>query len=170
MNRKVTTLSVKVINLLNEQIQHELANYSIYMTFASELSLLGYKDGEKYYLCRAHEEKKHAQMIMHYMRLNDAPVSIKTIDIPQYDIVDISIPFIETVNREIFTTEKLNECYEAGIEGKDYAFTAWLANGLLKLQVEDEEPESRIALSIINGEGSDLGKMSAILELVEKEC
>ena len=166
LNRKVTTLSTPVINLMNEQILHELANYSIYMNFSSELSLLGYASGEEYYYMRAQEEKKHAEILMEYMNQNDAPVKIKDISVPQYEINEIIDIFKFTVEREIFTTEKLNSIYEAALENKDYAFITWLGNGLLKIQVEDEETESRMALNIMQGDDTILVKLEAVRDLL----
>lgn len=168
MDRKVKTLGDDIVDLLNLQIEHEFENYFIYLNFASQMSLKSLKQGEEYYRIRAEEERKHAFMIIDYLIKNDGKLEITKVEnkILKTELSLLSI-FELTLEREILTTEKLYYIWEEAKNNGEIGVCSWLESGLIRIQENDEEPESRDALKIISmGSSSDLLKIEKIRELL----
>lgn len=167
-NRKLCLISKEVGDLLVKQIAHELKNYTLYLTFANFFETLGFLSLSEYFKKRAEEEDVHHKWCVSY--LNDADfkfvypgVEENKLELSTFDYIK---PFTETVNREIETTQMIYNIYETCISQKDYMTASWLLEKLIKEQIE-EENTSRMALTIISEEESDIYLRSAkILELL----
>lgn len=158
MDRKEKTISQNCEKMINNQIIHEFENYFIYLNFANELSRQGFLDGESYFKFRAEEELKHAHMLIDYLTKNDGVLNINEIKNPiaepekGHTLKEI---FQLTLDREILTTKKLIEIWNEAANNNMIGLRNWLENGLIKIQEDDEEPESRLALTIMKEESSD---------------
>ena len=158
-SRRKCTLSSVMVEMLVKQMSAELANHSLYRTFANYFDVEGLPKLATYWLGRAAEEYLHHEWIYKYLTTNDA---IKV------NIIDRVMPFAATVDREIETTMGINRIVDQAQKEGDWATFQWL-NGededegrLVKEQVE-EESISRTILDMAKEEGSWLRKQSTIL-------
>lgn len=160
--RTISSLKKEIAEILVIQIAHELYNQNLYKTFANYFGVKGFLKLEEYYLKRAHEEYNHSEWIREY--LNDCDVIFQY---PQIDKVEVTInnliePFILTVDKEIDTTDKINEIAIKALSLPDLATFNFLQK-LISEQIE-EEKISRTILSIAKMEDTWLIKEKIILD------
>ena len=165
--RAISPLKKEMAEILVLQIAHELYNQNLYKTFANYFGVKGFLKLEEYYLKRSFEEYNHSEWIREY--LNDCDIVFQY---PQIDKVEITInelidPFLLTVDKEIDTTDKINEIAVKALSLPDLATFNFLQK-LISEQIE-EEKISRTILSIAKMEGSWLRKEEAILDYYNKD-
>lgn len=165
--RAISPLKKEIAEILVLQIAHELYNQNLYKTFANYFGVKGFLKLEKYYLKRSFEEYNHSEWIREY--LNDCDIVFQY---PQIDKVEITInelidPFLLTVDKEIDTTDKINEIAVKALSLPDLATFNFLQK-LISEQIE-EEKISRTILSIAKMEDSWLIKEEAILDAYNKD-
>lgn len=165
--RAISPLKKEMAEILVLQIAHELYNQNLYKTFANYFGVKGFLKLEEYYLKRSFEEYNHSEWIREY--LNDCDIVFQY---PQIDKVEITInelidPFLLTVDKEIDTTDKINEIAVKALSLPDLATFNFLQK-LISEQIE-EEKISRTILSIAKMEDSWLTKEEAILDSYNKD-
>lgn len=165
--RAISPLKKEMAEILVLQIAHELYNQNLYKTFANYFGVKGFLKLEEYYLKRSFEEYNHSEWIREY--LNDCDIVFQY---PQIDKVEITInelidPFLLTVDKEIDTTDKINEIAVKALSLPDLATFNFLQK-LISEQIE-EEKISRTILSIAKMEDSWLKKEEAILDSYNKD-
>lgn len=165
--RAISPLKKEMAEILVLQIAHELYNQNLYKTFANYFGVKGFLKLEEYYLKRSFEEYNHSEWIREY--LNDCDIVFQY---PQIDKVEITInelidPFLLTVDKEIDTTDKINEIAVKALSLPDLATFNFLQK-LISEQIE-EEKISRTILSIAKMEDSWLIKEEAILDSYNKD-
>ena len=164
-NRKLTLISDTLGALLIKQIAHELKNFNLYMSFANYFAVEGITDLEEYYRKRAEEEKNHHQWIMDYLSDADYKFTYPAIELNTEKFESYEVPFKQTVNREIQTTQMIYGIYEAAMAEKDYMTASWLYEKLIKEQIE-EENTSRAALDIMEQESDIYLRADQIKDLL----
>ena len=172
--RKKCPLSKEIIDMLVEQMSSELANHSLYMTFANYFAVEGLVKLETYFIRRAKEEYLHHEWIYKYLTENDAIFQYPAIEQTEVEITDRTTPFELSVDREVETTQSINTIVEKAMEIKDWATFQWLngdskEDGMLVKEQVEEESTSRTALEIAKMDGSWLRKASAILSFYKKK-
>lgn len=163
-SRRKCTLSSVMVEMLVKQMSAELANHSLYRTFANYFDVEGLPKLATYWLGRAAEEYLHHEWIYKYLTTNDALFQYPPVPAIKVNIIDRVMPFVATVDREIETTMGINKIVDQAQKEGDWATFQWL-NGegrLVKEQVE-EESISRTILDMAKEEGSWLRKQSTIL-------
>jgi ferritin len=167
-SRRKCTLSSVMVEMLVKQMSAELANHSLYRTFANYFDVEGLPKLATYWLGRAAEEYLHHEWIYKYLTTNDALFQYPPVPAIKVNIIDRVMPFAATVDREIETTMGINRIVDQAQKEGDWATFQWL-NGededegrLVKEQVE-EESISRTILDMAKEEGSWLRKQSTIL-------
>lgn len=167
--RRTCTLSSVMIEMLVKQMSAELANHSLYRTFANFFDVEGLPKLAIYWLGRAAEEYLHHEWIYKYLTTNDALFQYPSVPAIKVDITDRVMPFVATVDREIETTMSINKIVDQAQKEGDWATFQWL-NGedeeegrLVKEQVE-EESISRTILDMAREQATWLRKENAILE------
>lgn len=168
-SRRECTLSTPMIEMLVKQMSAELANHSLYRTFANYFAVEGLPKLEIYWIGRAKEEYLHHEWIYKYLTDNDAVFRYPPVPPINVDIKDRIMPFEATVDREIETTMSINKIVDQALKEADWATFQWL-NGeseeegrLVKEQVE-EESISRTISDMAKEEASWLRKENAILD------
>lgn len=144
-NRRYCELEEELIDLFIKQISHELTNRHIYLSFANFFANEGLNKLSEYYLKRAEEEDNHHKWIYNWLTYNDVEFQYPNIQTLELNYDDRSFPFQFTVDREIETTDKIDNILERALELKDYRTIAWLnGNGPVegKLIPEQAEEES----------------------------
>ena len=71
-SRRICTLSQSMIEMLVKQLSAELANHSLYRTFANYFAVEGLPKLEEYFKERAKEEYLHHDWIYNYLSENDS--------------------------------------------------------------------------------------------------
>lgn len=167
--RRTCTLSSVMIEMLVKQMSAELANHSLYRTFANFFDVEGLPKLAIYWLGRAAEEYLHHEWIYKYLTTNDALFQYPSVPAIKVNITDRIMPFAATVDREIETTMSINKIVDQAQKEGDWATFQWL-NGedeeegrLVKEQVE-EESISRTILDMAKEQATWLSKENAILE------
>jgi ferritin len=166
-NKKKCLISEEVGKLLIKQLQHELLNYNLYKTFANFFGAEGIIALETYYHERAHEEYDHHDWIFHYLTEADYIFEYPAIEANNIKAENYIQPFVDTVDREIQTTQLIYAIYDKCIEEKDYMTASWLFDKLIKEQIE-EENTSRMALTIMGHDADIFERAKKVLELLKK--
>ena len=168
-SRRKCTLSSVMVEMLVKQMSAELANHSLYRTFANYFDVEGLPKLATYWLGRAAEEYLHHEWIYKYLTTNDALFQYPPVPAIKVNIIDRVMPFAATVDREIETTMGINKIVDQAQKEGDWATFQWL-NGddedtgmLVKEQVE-EESISRTILDMAREQATWLRKENAILD------
>lgn len=166
MNRKLSLISPELGELLVKQIAHELKNYNLYRSYASFFNIEGLVDLQEYYHKRAEEELHHHDWIVEYLTEGDYKFTYPAVEKNTEVFTEYVHPFIQTIDREILTTQMIYSIYELAESQKDYMTCVWLYKYLLNEQLE-EENISRAARVIIEETGDIFNKAKAILGLLK---
>lgn len=150
-NRKLQLISKELSDLMVKQIAHELKNHNLYKTFANYFSVEGITDLEDYYNKRAHEEYEHHRWLSDFLSEADVKYMYPAVEINEEKFTDYVTPFVQTVEREILTTDMLYAIHKKAVEEGDHMTASWLYDKLIKEQIE-EENISRMARTIIEEE------------------
>ena len=165
MNRKTCLISNTVGELLIKQLAHELKNYNLYKSFANYFSLEGIVELEEYYRKRAEEEMNHHSIVFDYLSEADYRFTYPAVEKNTETFDNHTTPFIQTIDREIQTTQMLFNIYEVALSEKDYFTAEWMLNGLLR-ENREEENTSRMALSIMEQDADIFVKADKVLDLL----
>ena len=165
-DKRISSISQNIANLLVIQIAHEMYNHSIYRTMANYYSVKGYLGLEDYYLKRSHEEYNHAEWIRVYLHDNDVIFNYPNIDAVTIKLVNMEDAFIQTVDKEIDTTLAIINIAKESFSCGDLLTFNFLQK-LIAEQIE-EESTSRTVLSIALMPDTWLIKEQAILEFYNK--
>lgn len=166
--RKISTLSNTVGELLVKQISHELFNHDLYRTFANYYKVQGLQKLEKYYIDRANEELVHHRWIVDRLNQCDYAFSYPDVLPVEVNISNRIVPFELTVEKEIETTELIQNIATQAMEEKDWITFGWLYELLLKEQHE-EEYISRHTLKLAEIDTDWLTIQDSIIEFYENK-
>ena len=165
-------LSDKMIDRLVDQIHHELYNHNLYRTFANFFLVEGLMKLYEYYTARANEEFIHHQWIVDYLNANHIEFKYPAIPEVSESFDDYLIPFELTLEKEIETTNLINEMVDLALNDKDWLTFNWLmsdSGAKLVAEQREEESISRTVLNIVNQDDSWISKETAILEAYKSE-
>jgi len=165
-NRKLSLINNEIGQLMVKQIAHELKNYNLYLSYANYFSVEGILDLEEYYKKRAKEENNHHKWLMNYLSEADFKFMYPAVEMNTEKINNYIDPFVQTVDREILTTQMLYAIYEQATAEKDLMTAWWLYETLIKEQIE-EENVSRMARTIIEEPADIFIKAGHILSLLK---
>lgn len=168
-NKKEIGLSDSMIELLINQISHELYNHNLYKSFANYYMSEGLTPLHTYYTGRADEELLHHNWIVQYLNENHIAFNYPAVSEVTEEYDDLLTPFKLTLDKEIETTELIYKIVDLATTEKDWITLAWLnkdASGGPQLCLEqlEELSISRTALMIAEDEEDTWGaKATAIL-------
>lgn len=167
-------ISEKLQKMLVNQLQHEMYNHNLYMSFSNFYGVKGYSVLEEYYRLRAEEEYLHHRWIKDYLNENDVEYKYPNVPEISEQFEDMVTPFELTVDKEIETTELIYAMVKAAMDEGDWGTFAWLngndpEKGMLVLEQIEEESISRTALDIARMEGSWLRKEKSIMNSYKKD-
>jgi ferritin len=141
-------------------------NYKLYKEFQSFFELQGLLKLSEYYAKRADEEMAHHNWIYSYLVDADIAVNYVADENSEPKVTTVLEPFIQTVKREIETTQMLYKIYETALACKDYMTASWLFKQLIAEQIE-EENTSRMAQTIMENDGDIFIKSEEVLSLLK---
>lgn len=159
-------VSKEVGDLMVKQIAHELKNHNLYRAIANFFSVEGITDLETYYRKRAQEEYNHHEWLCTFLSEADFKFMYPAVEMNTEKITTYLDPFVQTVERELQTTNMIYTIYQQCETEKDLMTCSWLLEKLIKEQIE-EENISRMARTIME-ESSDIYIRAAkVLNLLE---
>ena len=124
---------------LYEQLSHERYNASLYLFIAGDLKNRGFDNLAKHFEEQHDEEISHSLIIYNLLTDLNAPVKILEINevsLSINNIMDIATAYLE---REILTTQSLNEIKKQAIEEENCVVEECMRGMIVKQQAEYEE-------------------------------
>lgn len=128
------------LNLLNQQIAHELWNSSIYRYMGSYLKKMGLNNiGDFFYGDQVKEEQSHAQLISDY--INDRNETVLALPVPEgtLDIQNLNHFASLYLEREQLTTSKLSAIAQQALSEGDYMLFDFMQEMIHKQRAEEDE-------------------------------
>lgn len=165
-NRKLQLVSPEVGSLMVKQIAHELKNYNLYRSYANFFNIEGIIPLETYYLQRAKEELLHHDWLSDYLAEGDFKFVYPAVEVNTEAFSKYIEPFVQTIDREIQTTQMIYAIYEQCLSEKDYMTCSWLYEKLIKEQIE-EENTSRAARTIMEEDSDIFMKANRVKHLLK---
>ena len=161
--RRLSSIGTKTAELLVKQIGHELYNHNLYRTFANYFAIKGLHKLEEYYTLRAGEELEHHTWIVERLNYADVPYKYPVVHEVDVEIKNEEDTFIQTLDKEIETTNLIYEIVNSAKEEKDWETVYWLQETLVDEQTE-EEHISRKFLKIAKQDTDWISKEEYILD------
>lgn len=156
-------LTKTTLNLLNQQISHELNNEITYrnmQAYFSDLDLAGWAG---FFGKEAEGEYSHYKHIISYLDDRNAPYEINVLPYTNYRFKDIKEILNKYYATEIVTTTKLYDIAEQAKSENDHATVSWLYTttisegglSLINEQVEEEDSALTLQSEFMQGIGDN---------------
>ncbi len=173
IKRRECTLSPAMQKLMLRQLASEMANHNIYRSFANFYGVRGLSLLEEYYNRRAEEEMKHHNWVLGYLSETDTEYVYPEIPPVTEKWDTLEKPFDITVDKEIETTQMIQEMLDLAFDEGDYFTWDFIMGhdsekGELLHEQREEENTSRTVRDIINTEGSWLRKEKSVLDFYNR--
>lgn len=124
-------LNAKIINMMNFQINKELASAYLYLDFANYFEEKGLGGFGHWYRVQAQEEIEHAEKFMDYLHGENEAVRLITIDKIDHDCSNDQEVLEYGLKHEMYVTKLINEIYSEAEKLYDYRtlrFLDWFIN------------------------------------------
>jgi ferritin len=130
-------ISKAMVDLLNEQIAHELIASNQYLQIATYFDGQALRKLSGFFYKQSEEEREHALKFVHYMTEVGADVRILEIPAASYDIKSAEQAFQMSLDWEKEVTRRIHAMMDLAVSEKDYASQAFL-QWFVTEQVEEE--------------------------------
>lgn len=130
-------LDKKVIQLLNEQVNHEFYSAYLYLDFANFYEAKGLEGFANWYKIQAQEERDHAMLFYQYLQNNNQQVVLEAIAKPDIKLESLMDPLKAGLTHEEFVTDLIHKLYAVSREANDFR-TAQFLDWFVKEQGEEE--------------------------------
>ncbi len=140
-------LSQKMIDRINLQINREMASAYLYLSMAAKMKEFGYSGIGKWLTVQYHEEMFHAMKFASYLHDQNATVTYRAIEVPEFKEKEVKPLFQHVLAHEQGVTASIREIMDLAIAEKDYA-TQSLAQWYIGEQIEEEKNASEILQNI----------------------
>lgn len=134
-------LDPTVKKMLNDQITAEFYSAYLYLDFSNYYKSEAMNGFSNWYYVQAQEEMEHAFKILHYLQMNDEPVTLNAIAKPDKPCTKLSDPLEYGLEHEKYVSSLINSIYEAAQKVNDYRTMEFL-DWFVKEQVEEEDTAS----------------------------
>lgn len=109
-------ISETLTSSICEQISFEIYNSNLYLFIAGYLRNKGLNNLSAFFMKQSEEEIGHSRKFFNFLTDMNAPVSVPEIDSPDFSIVTITDIAQSYLDREISTTNSINELKKLSIE------------------------------------------------------
>jgi len=140
-------LSQKMIDRINVQINREMSSAYLYLSMSAKMKEFGYSGIGKWLTVQYHEEMFHAMKFASYLHDQNATVSYRAIEVPEFKEKEIKPLFQHVLAHEQGVTASIREIMDLAVAEKDYATQA-LAQWYISEQVEEEKNAAEILQNI----------------------
>jgi len=131
-------ISKALVDLINEQIAHELIASNQYLQLATYFDGLALRKLSGFFYKQSEEEREHALKFVHYLTEVGGDVRILEIPAANYDIKSAEHAFEMSLDWEKEVTRRIHAMMDLAVEEKDYASQAFL-QWFVTEQVEEED-------------------------------
>jgi len=131
-------ISKKMVDAINDQIQHELYSSYLYLSMAAHFdaeNLAGFSNWMK---VQTNEEREHAMKFYEYLYERGASVTLKAIQQPPTKFKKPLDVFHQVLEHEQKVTSLIEKLYELALKEKDYG-TQVMLQWFITEQVEEEK-------------------------------
>lgn len=132
------TLNPQLRQLLNDQINNEMASSYIYLAMAAYFEQTPYSGFASWMFAQSREETMHALKFYQYVVDRDAVVELQPIAKPKHDFQSPLDVFEHSLKQEQLVTQQINDLYDVAEQVKDHAaknLLLWFLNE----QMEEEK-------------------------------
>jgi ferritin len=136
--KNYVAIKPKTLELLQEQIKHELFAERLYYSIATWCDWKGYPETAKFYSDHAAEEHKHAMSFVNFIQKRGEQALFPDTEQPQQKFEDIREAVDASLDHEYFITERINNIFAAATEEKD-GLALEQARQFLAEQAEEEQ-------------------------------
>jgi len=130
-------ISNALVDMLNEQIAHELIASNQYLQLATYFDGQALRKLSEFFYKQSEEEREHALKFVHYMTEVGGDVRILEIPAANYDVNSAEQAFQMSLDWEKEVTRRIHAMMEQAVSEKDYASQAFL-QWFVTEQVEEE--------------------------------
>jgi ferritin len=131
-------ISKALVDLINEQIAHELIASNQYLQIATYFDGQALRKLSEFFYKQSEEEREHALKFVQYMTEIGGEVRILEVPAAEYDIKSAEHAFQMSLDWEKEVTRRIHVMMDLAIEEKDYASQAFL-QWFVTEQVEEED-------------------------------
>lgn len=136
-------ISKKVLDALNEQINHEFFAAYLYLSMSAYFDAASLPGFAKWTRLQAEEETEHAMKFFDYVADRGGKIALQAIEQPQAEWGSALEVFKAVLAHEQKVTGLINRLYGIAVEEKDYA-TQVMLHWFIDEQVEEEKNASAI--------------------------
>jgi len=136
-------ISKKVLDALNEQINHEFFAAYLYLSMSAYFDAASLPGFAKWTRLQAEEETEHAMKFFDYVADRGGKIALQAIEQPQAEWGSALEVFKAVLAHEQKVTGLINRLYSIAVEEKDYA-TQVMLHWFIDEQVEEEKNASAI--------------------------
>src|SRR4051794_21355679 len=126
----------RFVELLNEQVGHELAAHNQYLACAIHYDGLTMPQMAAYFYAQAAEERSHALMMVQYLLDTGSDAAIPGLEAPVSSFADVVAPVELALEQEKRVTSQINELLAIAREETDFASEQFL-QWFIREQVEE---------------------------------
>jgi bacterioferritin B len=130
-------ISKAMVDLINEQIAHELIASNQYLQLATYFDGQALRKLSAFFYKQSEEEREHALKFVHYLTEVGADVRILEIPAANYNVNSAEQAFQVSLDWEKEVTRRIHAMMDQAISEKDYASQAFL-QWFVTEQVEEE--------------------------------
>ena len=132
------TIQPKTLELLQEQIKHELFAERLYQSIASWCDYKGMTETAKFYSLHADEEHKHALRFVNFIQKRGEHAHYPDTEQPVQEFESLREAVDASLDHEYFITDRIKNIYEMACEEKDYLAKEH-ARDFIAEQTEEEQ-------------------------------
>ena len=149
-------LNEKVKELLNLQVNKELASAYKYLDFSRYMQALGLPGFANWYAVQAKEEVDHAMLFFGYLEKENALIRLDTIDAPEMNDGSVIDVLTDGLEHEKYVTALINNIYDVAHSIKDYRTMKFLDWFITEQQEEEVNAMDLISKYELVSDGSGL--------------
>lgn len=131
-------LSETLLNLLNDQVNHEMASAYIYLSMSAYFESQNLPGFARWMKLQSNEENEHAEKFYEFIFDRGARVTLKAIPAPQSDWKGPLDAFEHVLRHEQKVTSLINTIYAQALKENDYP-TQVMLHWFIDEQVEEEK-------------------------------
>lgn len=128
----------KTLELLQEQIKHELFAERLYYSISVWCDLKGLTETAEFFNTHAKEEHKHAMRFVKFIQKRGEHALFPDTEQPVQDFASIREAVDAALDHEYFITDRIKNIYEVACEEKDYLAKEHAREFIVE-QVEEEQ-------------------------------
>jgi len=130
-------MNMKLVKLLNEQMNKEYYSAYFYLALGAKVNILGFKGAAHWLFLQAKEELTHGDLFYKFLLEKNEDIKFSQINAVEVNIDSYQSLFEQILKHEKFVTDCINKIADLCLDAKEhsvYQFIMWF----VKEQVEEE--------------------------------